>query len=231
MTDSIENQQKEILRCIKYALSKDNVFSSLDESFHDYFHRSCGSMLELRKRNAKNKGALFEVFCKMYLEKKGYTCWMLNELPEDLKEKLKLGKQDVGIDLVARVDQISKKGEPQQLWFAVQCKYRSPGKDGLGRSVHRVTWKDVSTFLSLCTRTGPWTKHIIMTNAESVCWKGHKTSKDYTIARKKFMNCTKLFWCEWIAEKETKIKEEKIQEEEKVPIRNLREKWLQSLTR
>lgn len=231
--DSIEVQKKEILQCIQRAVGNSQmcVFDALDQAFHDYFHRSCSNMLTLRKRNAKNKGALFEVFCKCYLEKKGYTCWLLEECPVEIREKCGLGKQDVGIDLIARVDQVSKRGEEQQLWFAVQCKYRSPGKDGFGRTVHRVTWKDVSTFLSLCTRTGPWTKHIIMTNAESVCWKGHKTKKDYTIARQTFKKCNNLFWCQWLSSPQVKEQEKKQEEkqEEKQDIRELRSQWLMKM--
>jgi len=188
---------KEILQFIKLSLSSENFFEKLDEFFYSHFNRSCSSMLELRKRTEKNKGELFEVFCLMYLQCKGYESWLLKDVPEDIAGALGLTKHDVGIDIVARVLQKSKKnGETQHIYFAVQCKYRSPTKDYKGRSVHRVTWKDVSTFLSLCTRTGPWVKHMIMTNALTVSWKGKKTPKDYTIARNTFKKQLNTFWCE-----------------------------------
>ena len=169
---------KEILQFIKLSLSSENFFEKLDEFFYSHFNRSCSSMLELRKRTEKTKGELFEVFCLMYLHCKGYEGWLLKDVPEDIAGALGLTKHDVGIDIVSRVLQKSKKNdEPKYIYFAVQCKYRSPTKDYKGRSVHRVTWKDVSTFLSLCTRTGPWIKHMIMTNALTVSWKGKKDSK------------------------------------------------------
>jgi hypothetical protein len=149
--DSFEVHQKAILQCIRQAVSKTDVdvFDALDELFNTYFHRSVNNMLDLRKRNAKNKGECFEVFCTLYLRSRGYTVWMLRDLPEDLIQQLSLTRQDVGIDLVAKVDhrhigktqsvcQTSKKGEPQTLYFAVQCKYRSPSRDYQGRTVHKV---------------------------------------------------------------------------------------------
>ena len=220
--DSFEVHQKAILQCIRQAVSKTDVdvFDALDELFNTYFHRSVNNMMDLRKRNAKNKGECFEVFCTLYLQSRGYTVWMLRDLPEDLMQQLSLTRQDVGIDLVAKVDQTSKKGEPQTLYFAVQCKYRSPSRDYQGRTVHKVNWKDISTFLSLCTRTGPWTKHMIMTNAQSVAWKGHKTKKDYTIARNTFNKQPSTYWCTWFsshmkAEKQEETEEKKELKEEK----------------
>ena len=235
--DSFQTQRAEILKCIRSAMSKADttpVFQTLDDLFNAYFHRSCTNMLDLRKRNEKNKGELFEVFCYMYLQARGYQPYMLKDCPQDILESLSLSRQDVGIDIVAKVEQTSKKGEPQTLWFAAQCKYRSPTRDAKGRSVHRVTWKDVSTFLSYCTRTGPWIKHIIMTNADSVCWKGHKTQKDYTIARQTFMKLTSVFWSEWLGNGTTNTIATPVKSKEEQTTssnsRELRLKWLDSLS-
>ena len=157
-------------------------------------------MLELRQRNAKNKGLLFEVFCVLYLQSKGYECWMLKDVPADILSLLGLTRHDIGIDLIASYQ---LKNKDSKSYYAVQCKYRSPTNayvPGVGlRTVHRVIWKDVSTFLSLCTRTGPFQKHIIMTNALTVSWKGRKTDKDYTIARKTFCNQPSSYWIKWLS--------------------------------
>ena len=66
----------------------------------------------------------------------------------------------------------------------------------------KVGWKDISTFLALASRTGPigkgWLKHMIITNVNSVCWKGNKTKKDFTYARKTFMKCNNMFWIKFL---------------------------------
>jgi len=227
--DSSEVHKTAILNCIRSAVSKTDldVFDALDELFQAHFNKSANNMLDLRKRNAKNKGECFEVFCLLYLQSRGYIPYLLKDVPDDLLTKLGLTRHDVGIDIVAEVHQMSKKGEPQVLYFAVQCKYRSPSRDYAGRKTHRVGWKDISTFLSLCTRTGPWTKHIIMTNAESVSWKGKKTSKDYTIARKTFNKQPNTYWCTWLTSSQTLIsntkteKQDEKKEEEKKESKQL----------
>ena len=160
----------------------------------------------------------------MYLQQKGYECWMLKDLPDDLRNSFNLGKQDVGIDLIAKKN---------NFYYPVQCKFRKPTKDFKGRQVHRVTWRDLSTFLSLCVRTGDkqgWKKHIIMTNADYCCWKGKKSEKDFTIGKKTLMNIERTFWYEMVygqSEKiETKIENKIIKENP----RDLRQAWLDKLT-
>ena len=240
---SIADDQKTIISCIRSAISKSdaNVFESLDEVFKTYFNRSCSSMLELRKRTEKNKGLLWEIFCKMYLKFKGYEAWLLSECPDEILKSMGMTRHDVGIDIIAKVVKGKNKTE---VWFAVQCKYRSPKIDLNGRKVHRVGWKEISTFISLCTRTGKlykfddkrhsearaWTSHIIMTNADSVSWKGRKTKKDRTIAKKTFEKLTNIDWINFLNHQgDTKFElnnNSSSQEQPAVDVKTLRNNWL-----
>lgn len=220
------NYQQEITNCIKASLSKyeSNIFEDLCTLFKTCIEKPCNNITELKKRTEKAKGTCFEVFCVMYLKQKGYECWMLNDLPDDLRKSFNLGKQDVGIDLIAKKN---------NFYYPVQCKFRKPTKDFKGRQVHRVTWRDLSTFLSLCVRTGDkqgWKKHIIMTNADYCCWKGKKSEKDFTIGKKTLMNLERTFWYEMVYGQSEKVEikvENKIIKENS---RDLRQAWLDKLT-
>jgi hypothetical protein len=116
---------------------------------------------------------------------------------------------DVGIDLVARFKIHNKESNNTEDYFyvAVQSKYRKPSKDRFGREVHKLSWKELSTFLALVQRTGP-TKYggktkIVMTNADSVSWRGKK--KEYnvkTYAKKTFENIERIEWMKIVGKKE-----------------------------
>jgi len=217
--------QQDIINTIKTSLSKyeSNIFDDLCLLFKTYVEKPCNNIAQLKKRTEKSKGTCFEIFCMMYLQQKGYECWMLKDLPDDLRNSFNLGKQDVGIDLIAK-----KNNE----YYPVQCKFRKPTKDFKGRQVHRVTWRDLSTFLSLCERTGGiigWKKHIVMTNADYCCWKGKKGEKDYTVGKKTFSNIQRSFWYEMVYGKQEELKEE-IKEEKQNP-RELRQAWLDKLSK
>jgi hypothetical protein len=225
----------QIYSAIYTALSKSegNVFEHIEEIFQTEFHKPSSSMIELRRKTEKSKGDLFESFCVLYLQKKGYTCWKLKDLPDDIRESLHLTKQDVGIDLIAKCTSNHKKEEDRiDLWFPVQVKFRSESKDNQGRTIRRVTWRDISTFLSLCTRTGPengWSRHMIFTNANSVCWKGKKNKKDYTIARATLTSQDKIFWSSFINKKEYDTRPNS--QLKKETINNLRENWLNRISK
>ena len=93
-----------------------------------------------------------------------------------------LKSSDLGIDLVAR----NTKGE----FYAIQAKYRKKGyklKTG-------ISWKTLSTFYALCNRTGPYKRHIIITNADYVRHIGHKTKLDYSICIGTLKNITIDNW-------------------------------------
>jgi hypothetical protein len=227
--------ETEIKNHIRTALTKDkNIFHSLIDLFISYFEKPAHNMIELKARNTKMKGDIFETFCKMYLETIGYKVYFIDELPEDKREEFGLTKKDYGIDLVA-----DKGGS----WYAIQCKYRKKTRDYITkREVHRIGWKDISTFLALANRTGPdggWKKNIVMTNADYVCWKGKKGKKDYTIAKKTFEGISRSTWCKMIGLEGSKLNEEKelLEEsktnitESKINIRDLRRGWLDRLGR
>ena len=88
----------------------------------------------------KGKGDLFEELVKAYLQldpeyaTKLKSVWLLREVPEGIRKKLKLPGEDQGIDLIAE----TKAGE----FWAVQCKYREESDQSL-------TWREVSTFAGL----------------------------------------------------------------------------------
>ena len=246
------NSEKIIIEVVRKAISLagsekgSHVFDALQQCFLEYWNRPCSSMLELRKRTTKEKGHLFEVFCKMYLQQKGYTVWLLGECPEDILSSLGLASHDVGIDLIARTT--SKDGK-QTLWFPIQCKFRAESKT----NSHTLSWKTVSTFLSLCSRTGPniceasakgserskirgWAKHIIMTNCKSVRWQGRKTKLDWTIAETSFKKPNNIFWSNFIKKVEDKsqISPCSVSDTEKsktVDVKTLRQAWLDKLTK
>ena len=240
-TTNYHTIEDEIRSCVRTVLSKsDTIFQALIEVFKTHWERPCTSMLELKKRTAKAKGTAFEVFCVMWIKVKYNTpdkttdVWMLSEVPEDVLKLLGLTRYDCGIDLIART---VTKGKT--LYFPIQCKYRKPTNNKFGKC-HSVPWKDVSTFLSLCTRTGvicgednrSWTKTIIMTNADSVVWRGHKTKKDYTIAKKTFEGCNKIFWSTFLSGQNGPQVVSELSADVKCvveDVRNKRQQWLDSL--
>ena len=91
-------------------------------------------------------------------------------------------RKDMGIDLIA---------EMGGTYAAVQCKYKKP--TGTKSSI---TWKALSTFYALCSRSGPYSKYIVMTNCDYTRHVGQKTEKDQSICLKSFQAITKE---EWIA--------------------------------
>ena len=167
------------------APSSQNTFDVLMNLIRDHRDTPAHTIQDLKDKNNKLVGDLFERWCVLYLTLKGYEAYLLSELPRERKDALKLKTRDVGIDIVAYKD--SKV-------IAVQCKYRSPTVDQYRRTVHRVPWKDVSTFIALCSTTGPYDKHLVMTNADYVTRYGHKSDKDSTWAKKTFQSTSREDW-------------------------------------
>ncbi len=206
------NIEKQIKECVYSALSRSgvNVFHTLNDLFKTHFEKSSTSMVELRRKTTKEKGLFFEVFCKMYLQMRGYDdVWLLNEVPKEIIKYLNMETYDVGIDLVARFKIPNKQTNNIEDYFyvAVQSKYRKPTKDRFGREVHKLSWKELSTFLALVQRTGPtkygWKTKIVMTNADSVSWRGKK--KEYnvkTYAKKTFENIERIEWMKIVGKKD-----------------------------
>lgn len=179
---------------IKSSLNKTetkDIFNHLQDHFRVYEEQTVSEVKEFKRRTTKGKGDLFEDFSVLYFKAKGYEAWKLKDLPDKIREELKLGKQDMGIDIILR-DKLGK-------YSAVQAKYRvrksgasaPPG----GRRIS-VPWGELATFHALCSRTGPWDKLFVITNADYVKRLGKKDSKDKTIAYKTLSNTPHKIWLE-----------------------------------
>jgi hypothetical protein len=138
----------------------------------------------LKKRELKlSVGTMWEYFCKDWLlaQEKYDKVWTLKEWHEycegnEVEKGLVLGKKDIGIDLVAH----SKEG-----YHAVQCKWKKKGK---------VTWAQLSTFVGLVSRSGPWVSNIVMTNGSGVMWKVRRLKKDKSLCCGTFSSTERLEW-------------------------------------
>jgi hypothetical protein len=152
-----------------------------------YYDRPVHSLSEIKeKMNTKLKGDIFEHFALKYLT---HVCglsevWLLKDLPNEHLDTLQLKRQDLGIDLVAR----DNKGE----WYAIQAKYRKSNKYKLKNILG---WKTLSTFQAMVTKSGPWKKHIVITNAHYVRHVGNgKGPKDKSICLGTLQNIKPHEW-------------------------------------
>ncbi len=160
------------------------LFELVAEQIENYSDKPAHSIYEMKRRENKTlKGYYWETFCQWYLinVKKYNKVWLWKEIPEEIKLKLNLTmRQDNGIDIVAM--RLNKENET---YLAVQCKY----KHCKTKRSNKVSWKTLSTFVALCSRTGPWEQHLVMTNCSGVGkWDIPRTVKDKTIAFGTFKN-------------------------------------------
>lgn len=149
-----------------------NKFDLLMKNIENYVEgNKVTNMAELREKakDKKKKGDLFETFCYLYLQKvlAHDEVWFYKDFPLELKVQFHLTKNDYGIDL------ISKKGDG---YYAIQCKYRRPQD-----KTQIISWKSLSTFYAMVSKSGPWVKHITMTNVNGCRHIGEKTDKDWSI--------------------------------------------------
>lgn len=214
------------------SVPQEDFFDRLVQKIDDHFDSvTFNSMSNMKKYNKSlQKGILFEIICYKLLKANGFSfqkinikdVWFTsnivkshssyslngnssnnlphyNTLSEENRLAFALGKKDMGIDLVAQTT--------DNQWIAIQCKYRRKPKRSRapnGKKIYwSVTWKDLSTFYSLCQRTGPynnsgnyssWLKHAVMTNAPSVNRQGRKNDKDLSICIGSFRNIPKNVW-------------------------------------
>ena len=142
------------------------------------------NMTELKEKanDKKKKGDLFESFCCLYLEKVLLhdQVWFYKDFPKELKEKFHLTKNDYGIDL------LSKKNNN---YYAIQCKFKKPQD-----KIQIVSWRSLSTFYAIVVKTGPWLKHITMTNVQGCKHIGEKTQKDWSICVGTFRGMDHFEW-------------------------------------
>jgi hypothetical protein len=208
----MENRTEDLIKILKDAIHRSTstgagLFDSFLQLYLTFTSEPVHSLAELReKRTTKCKGDLFERFCQLYLKhiKKYDEVWTLKEIPIAVREALSLATFDVGIDLVAK-----KNGR----YSAIQCKYKTPRSDGVVQDAkwiryNAVNWSEVSTFYALCSRTGPWEKHIVMTTAKSVRRMGHKNEKDLSICIGTFQNLTTLDFIAMYSKGQIEIKPE-----------------------
>lgn len=179
---SEDNRQRGILK---------TPFQCFLDQCETVFSQPVSTLAEARAlKSTKTRGDLFEEFCCRVLKSQfGYIqVWRLSDLSNENLAYFNLGRQDMGIDLIAK-NAIG--------YAAVQCKFK--GNSSLksaykGHIAQRVGWKDVSTFHNLCNRTGPWTKHIVMTSGKSVKISGHRQPTDYHICFGSFNSITGSDW-------------------------------------
>jgi len=158
-------------------------FDEFNDFILTYSEEPAQSILDLKKNKNKIKGDLFESFCKIYLKniKNFDEVWYLKQIPNELKTFLGLSKMDFGIDLVA---------VKQNKYYAIQCKFRKKKKN----IKKGIPWKQLSTFYGLVYKTGPYEKHIVMTNCDYVRHIGKKTKKDQSICYGSFCKLNNFDW-------------------------------------
>ena len=186
--------------------SPTNLFDEFILECQKFYELPAHSLTEMKTReNKKLRGDIFEEFCVLYLKyvKKYQNAWRLEDVPEDILEKLSLKRRDMGIDLIV---------ENNGLFSAVQCKY----KKQLGYKKTSITWKALSTFYALCMRSGPWDKYIVMTNCDYARHVGKKTEKDLSICIGTFRKISSGDWinmCQVVGQKLNQGGEQKLNQD------------------
>lgn len=165
-----------------------NGIDNLINICETFYNKPANNLTEIKKRNTKLKGDIFECFCKLYLLKiyKLTQVWYYHEIPNDIKNNLNLSKNDMGIDLLG-IDNENR-------YYAIQAKYRNRKQENIRKI--SITWKQLSTFYALCLNSGPYYKHIIITTADYVRHIGKKTDKDLTINYNKLSKLDHFSWLE-----------------------------------
>lgn len=170
---------EEVQNNIHGALSdyrKDSTKSILDYFLLrclSFYEKPAENMMLLRKKNGtKMKGDIFELFAVLYFRVvQGLSeVWLLSDVPESILKELRLRRQDIGIDMIGR-DKYGK-------YHAIQAKYR---KRTQYKSKIVLGWKTLSTFFAIVSRTGPFVKHWIFTNADYCRRFGRRTIEDRSI--------------------------------------------------
>ncbi len=171
---------QELSKLINYSLSINDVINICDS----YYQKPAHSISELKLRNQKIKGDIFESFCYLYLINiyKLDKVWYISQLPIELQQRLNLTTNDMGIDLIGQ--------DSEENYYAIQAKFKK--RTGSRKVI--VSWKQLSTFYALCLKTGPYKKHIIITTADYVRHVGKKTEKDETIGYNKLSKISHFDW-------------------------------------
>ncbi len=202
-----------------YLKSTERPFDDFCDYVQSLYDAPVSNLKEMRDRESKKiKGDLFEEFCILYLLRiKNYKkVYLLKDVPERWREKFSIRRRDMGIDAVGK----DKYGN----YCAIQIKYRKRKE----RNV--LSWKMLSTFYALASKTGPWDKLVVMTNQDSVSRQGEKTEQDVSICYKSFRNISK---CDWLIlcgrEGETLDSDNDDEEINKKELRKRRTKYFDKL--
>jgi len=205
MSELAKQKIRELI--IKNIQTDNNKFDCLMQEIENYIEGGTAhNMTELKEKanNKKKKGDLFEAFCFLYLEivLNHEQVWFYKDFPKELKDQFHLTKNDYGIDL------LSKKGGH---YYAIQCKYKKPQD-----KVQIISWRALSTFYAIVVKTGPWLKHITMTNVNGCKHIGEKTEKDWSICIGTFRKIDHFMWLKMsnIEESETVIENKIITDKE-----------------
>jgi len=158
--------------------SPTNLFDEFIVECMKWYSKPAHTFTEMRNReNKKVRGDIFEEFCVLYLKhvRKYKDVWRLEDVPDDILQSLALKRRDMGIDIIIKEGGV---------YSAVQCKYKKHSNT----RKNSVSWKSLSTFYALCSRTGKefegkreWNKYIIMTNCDFARHEGERTDKDLSI--------------------------------------------------
>jgi hypothetical protein len=167
-------------------LSQEHTWTAFQAECAAYHARTASTLAQLRARDDKKQhGDLWELFCLRYLlvEKGARAAWLLKDVPAAVRAELSLGAADMGIDIVA----VAPAGGA---YWAVQCKWRAP--DAKTRTY--ISWAQLSTFYALTARTGPYQKHLVLTNAAGARHVGARQPQDETVAAAGFNRMPRDAW-------------------------------------
>jgi hypothetical protein len=177
-----EEELKKLLYKI-YLKSPANLFCEFMNECENVYNKPITNFYDLTHNNNKKiKGDIFEIFCVLYLKfiKNYSNVWLLSETPNDILEMLSLKKKDMGIDIIV---------ENNGHFFAVQCKYKNTKSTS-----KTLSWKNLSTFYALSSKTGPWEKNIVMTTCKNINYQGISTERDISYCFGTFNNIKKDDW-------------------------------------
>lgn len=171
---------KELSKITNQSIDVNKLISICDS----FYQKPAHSISDLKLRNQKIKGDIFEAFCYLYLINiyKLNNVWYISELPIEIQNRLNITNKDMGIDLIGH--------DSQDNFYAIQAKFKKRN----GNRKIMVSWKQLSTFYALCLKTGPYKKHIIITTADYVRHVGNKTQKDETIGYNKLSKINHFDW-------------------------------------
>ncbi len=193
---SLDDLRKLILRSIT---GSECVFDNLVLQFEESLSNDVAHTLaDLSLLSTTRKGRLFERLCIQYLKhiSKFDEVYLLSELPNDLRRLLRLPANDVGIDIIT----LRKNGDVIKEVWAVQSKFRKHSTRSSVNTPHGrirtnvLSWQELSTFYALCDRTGPYTKRLVKTTADSVNRKGGMQPTDASICRGTWRGLTPSQW-------------------------------------